>query len=209
MKTILIESHYLPCIAYFSAIFDADELVVEKYEHYQKQSYRNRCYIKGPHRTEILIVPVTGKTGRTPICDVRIDYGQKWLNNHWRTIRTAYGNAPYFEHYASDLHDVLFKKPHFLYDLNLTLLELCLKWLKVAPVIQESTVYAQADPAVTDLRGTIDPKRPEGCNKFYQTKEYQQVFGSMFVPNLSLVDLVFNRGPGARGIVNASRRNEQ
>lgn len=205
MNTVLTEVHYLPCIAFFSALASCDEIVVEKYEHYEKQSYRNRCYILGPHRIETLIVPVTGKHGKALITDVRIDYSQKWLNNHWRTIRTGYGNAPFFEYYAPDLHDILFKKHVFLYDLDLELMAMGLRWLKKEATIKESEVYeATSGAGVTDLRGIINPKKEDGCNRIFKSTEYQQVFGSKFVPNLSIVDLIFNQGPGAWDIIKAS-----
>lgn len=205
VKTALIEPHYLPSISFFSAIVDCSEVVVEKYEHYGKQSYRNRCYIKGPHRIETLIVPVTARHGKPVITEVRIDYSQKWLNNHWRTIQTGYGNAPYFEYYAPDLHDILFRKNVFLYDLNRQLMTLCLQWLKLDVVLSETGFYEKEAPAgVTDLRGAINPKKEDGCNRFYKSIEYQQVFGSKFVPNLSLIDLIFNQGPGALSVVKGS-----
>ena len=128
VKTALTELHYLPCIAYFSALSDCDKVVVEKYEHYQKQTFRNRCYIKGPHQVETLIVPVNAASGCL-IKDVRIAYDQKWLNNHWRTVQTAYGKAPFFEYYAPELREVLFKKYTFLFDLNLEVMTLCLQWM--------------------------------------------------------------------------------
>jgi hypothetical protein len=141
------------------------------------------------------------------MADVKIDYKQKWLNNHWRTIQTAYGNAPFFEYYAPELQHILFKKPVFLYDLNLELMTLCLKWLKMKAALEESPVYEKTLPSgVRDLRGLINPKKEDGCNRFYKSIEYQQVFGSKFVPNLSLIDLIFNQGPGAWDIVKASAR---
>ena len=207
MKSVLIELHYMPCIAYFAALIDSQRIVVEKYEQYEKQSFRNRCYIKGPHRIETLIVPVTGRGGKSLTSAVRIDYSQKWLNNHWRTIQTAYGNAPFFEYYAPDLHDIFFKKPVFLYDLDLQLLTLSLKWLKKDVLVTESTSYEkEAGAGVTDLRRVINPKKEDGCNRIYKSIEYHQVFGSKFVPNLSLIDLIFNQGPGAWDIVKASAR---
>jgi hypothetical protein len=210
VTTILIETHYLPCIAYFTALANCQRIVVEKYEHYEKQSYRTRCYLLGPHRVETLIVPVVTSGSKTRICDVRIDYSQKWLNNHWRTIRTAYGNAPYFEYYAPDLEEILFRKRLFLYDLNLELMTMCLKWLGREVSIEETQEYIPSVPAdVKDLRNRINPKKPSHCNSFFKSKEYPQVFGSMFVPNLSLADLVFNQGPGAWEIVKASVVNEQ
>ena len=210
MATCLIELHYLPCIAYFSALSSCSRLIVEKNEHYQKQSFRNRCYIKGPHQRETLIIPVTHPHGKIPVKEVRIDYSQKWLNNHWRTIKTGYGNAPFFEYYAPDLHDTLFTKPPFLYDLNLALVTMCLKWMSRELVVQETHYYEkEVATGIIDLRDAINPKKEDGCNRFYKRTEYQQVFGSMFVPNLSVVDLVFNQGPGAWDIVKASAASDQ
>jgi hypothetical protein len=205
VKTALIELHYLPSISYFSALVSCREILVEKYEHYKKQSFRNRCYIRGPHRIETLLIPVTGKHGKPSIAEVRIDYSQKWLNSHWRTLQTGYGNAPFFEYYGPDLHDVLFKKPVFLYDLNLSIMTMCLKWLKMEVAVRETGSYEKGPAAgITDLRGVINPKKVDGCNRFYKSIEYQQVFGSKFVPNLSLIDLIFNQGPGSIHIVEAS-----
>jgi hypothetical protein len=205
LRTAIIELHYLPCIAYFSALASFERIVVEKYEHYEKQTYRNRCYIKGPHQVEALTIPVTGKHQKPLVRDVRVDYSQKWLNNHLRTIQTGYGKAPYFEYFIQDLHDILLRKPVFLYDLNLALMTMCLKWLKRDVVLEETQEYVKEPSAgVTDLRGVINPKKEEACNRFYKSTEYQQVFGSMFVPNLSLMDLIFNQGPGAWAVVKAS-----
>lgn len=205
METVLIEVHYLPCIAYFSSLVSCNQVLVEKYEHYEKQSFRNRCHILGPHRIETLIIPVTSKHGRPLVSDVRIDYSQKWLNNHWRTIRTAYGNAPFFEYYGPDVHDILFKRHAFLYDLDLELMTMCLKWLKRGAAVKETGSYkTEIENGVVDLRGVINPKKEDGCNRFYKRTEYQQVFGSKFVPNLSIMDLIFNQGPGAWEVVKAS-----
>ncbi len=204
MNAALIELHYLPSISYFSAIANCKHVVVEKFEHYQKQSFRNRCFIKGAHQVEMLIVPVANH-GRPVAGEVRIDYHQKWLNNHWRTIQSAYGRAPFFEYYAGDLHDILFKKEVFLYELNFKIMTLCLKWLKKKPDISVTSGYEKLLlPGIIDLRGVINAKKEDDCNRFYKSAEYQQVFGSKFVPNLSLIDLIFCQGPGAWDIVQAS-----
>lgn len=203
--TALIETQYLPPIAYFSALVNCSGVIVEKYEHYEKQTFRNRCYIKTAQGTEMLIVPLTSKHGKTVISEVRIDYGQKWLNNHWRTICSAYGKAPFFEHYADDLHDILFQRSEFLYDLNLALLTMCLKWLKWNLPIRESLAYEAVPPDdVTDLRSAINPKKTGNLAGFYKPAVYSQVFGNKFDENLSLIDLIFCEGPGAMGIVRAS-----
>jgi hypothetical protein len=152
-----------------------------------------------------LVVPVKSKGGKVRIVDVRLDFTQKWLNNHWRTVQSAYGKAPFFEHYGNDLHETLFKKVVFLYDLNYLLLSMCLRWLKWSMPITETEFYTDQAPGdVLDLRLAINPKKLEQCHQFYYPVTYNQVFGNTFVENLSLIDLVFCEGPAASGIVQAS-----
>lgn len=201
----LIETHYLPSIAYFAALHGAGELVLEKHEYYAKQSYRNRCHIVSARGKETLIVPLTSKHGKVSISEVRVDYNQKWLNNHWRTIRSAYGKAPFFEHYADELERQLFKRATFLYDLNHELLSLCLKWLKWEIAIKETEKFEKTPSAsVFDLRSALNAKDDENLSQFYLPVTYSQVFGNTFVANVSVIDLIFCTGPEAPRIIRAS-----
>src|SRR6478752_7094271 len=137
----LIELQYLPSIAYFAALQGAEKIILEKNENFIKQSFRNRCHILTAQGVERLVIPLTSKSGKVLITEVRIDYSQKWLNNHWRTIESAYRSSPFFEFYADDLHTILFRQHTFLYDLNVELLTICLKWLKWNVTLQESMSY--------------------------------------------------------------------
>ena len=203
--TAQIEVHYLPCIAYFAALDRASDIVLEKHEYYVKQSYRNRCHIISARGKETLIIPLTSKHGKVYINEVRIDYSQKWLNNHWRTIRSAYGNAPFFEHYADELERTLFKQTTFLYDLTHDLLSLCLKWLNWEVSIKESEKFEKNAPAsVFDLRSALNAKDEGSLSPFYLPITYHQVFGSTFVANASVIDLIFCTGPEASKIIRAS-----
>lgn len=201
----LIEAQYLPPIAYFSALSQADEILLERHENFSKQTYRNRCYINTTWGKAALIVPILSNHGKVLITDVRVDYTQKWVNNHWRTVTSAYGKAPFFEYYETDLHNILYKKIPFLYDLNYELLSMCLKWLKWNMPIKETEHYFKVAPdTVLDLRSAINPKNPAQCELFYYPVMYNQVFGNTFVENLSLIDLIFCEGPGALKIVQSS-----
>ena len=198
MKPVLLDLQYLPCTAYFQAITQSGDVILERHEHFIKQTYRNRCQINTANGPATLIVPLSEKHGKTMVTDLRIDYTQKWLNNHWRAIQSAYGNAPFFEYYAEDLHRVLFKRSTFLYELNYELLTMCLGWLKLSVNLRETTRYEkQPLSPVTDLRSVIHPKK-ELLESFYTPVAYVQVFGKKFAPNLSIIDLVFCLGPGAR-----------
>jgi hypothetical protein len=201
----LIESHYLPSIEYFSAINTFRTITLEKCEHFVKQTYRNRCHILTSQGQQSLIVPLTSKHGKVLISDVRVDYSQKWLNNHWRAIESAYRNAPFFEYYADDLEKVLFQKHIFLYDLNTAFLTICLKWLKSETKVQESMSYEKIpSEGIFDLRNGIHPKKAELSTLNFKPVAYPQVFGNKFVEQLSIIDLVFCEGPNARAIVAAS-----
>ena len=202
--SVLIDLHYLPSIAWFGVLFRYDQILLERHEHYIKQSYRNRCHILTAHGVEKLVLPLTAKHGKVVITDVRIDHGQKWLMQHWRTIESAYRKAPYFEHYADDLQKVLTKRQVFLYDLNRDLLGICLGWLKVTKTIRESSGYDPTPAAsILDLRNAVHPKKTLNPGVF-RPVPYPQVFGKSFVSNLSLIDLIFCEGPGARQLVESS-----
>jgi hypothetical protein len=202
--TALIEAHYLPCIAYFAAVQSAGDILLERHEHYVKQTYRNRCRINTANGLALLVIPVITHRN-TVITEVRLDFTQKWLNNHWRTVQSAYGKAAFFDHYADDLHNILFQKTRYLYEFNYQLLSMCLKWLKWDMPIRETEHYTQnVSRHVFDLRSAINAKKLEQCHQFYYPVMYNQVFCNTFVENLSLIDLVFCEGPGAPSLVQAS-----
>jgi hypothetical protein len=159
---------------------------VEACEHYQKGSFRNRCHIAGPNGVQRLSIPlVKGKHNQMPIKEVRIAYDEPWQVRHWRSIRTAYGNAPYFEHYADDLAPHYEKHYTFLFDLNLELLRLVLQQkLGWQGEIVLSTSYIPAD---------LPKDLPQ---------QYPQVFEDKhgFLPDLSILDLLFCCGKNGRDL---------
>lgn len=202
----LIELHYLPSLEYFCAFRHFDTIELEKWEHYVKQSYRNRCYINTAQGVEMLIVPLTAKHGKALTKDVRIDYSKKWQNNHWRTIESAYQKAPYFEYYSDDLRTILYRNHEFLFDLNFELLSFCLKSIRFNPTLSFSVCYEKGPSSpVFDLRSQINPKKPASSRNFYKPVSYHQVFGNGFAENLSLIDVLFCEGSGAASLILASR----
>lgn len=205
----LIELHYLPSIAWFAATQSFDTIILEKHEHFIKQSYRSRCKIVTSQGVQELTVPLTGKHGKTVITDIKIDYTQKWLNNHWRSIVSAYNNAPFFEYYSDALHNTLYKEYKFLYDLNLELLTICRGWLKLTTTVTETLAYEKILPTeTTDLRNLVNAKKPADCEKFFHPMPYPQVFGSTFAANMSIIDLIFCEGPNARQVITSRPQTE-
>lgn len=197
VPSALTEIHYLPPITYFLQLARFESVIIEKHEHYVKQTYRNRCYIRSAHDTDRLVIPVE-RRGKILIPEIRIDYRQKWLNRHWRAIQSAYGKAPFFEFYSPGLREVLFRNYEFLYTLNMALLSLCLTWLRLEISVTETDKYEkEPQNAVIDLRNTVNPQKSAEWTESNFPVSYPQVFGRKFVPDLSVIDLVFCMGPEA------------
>lgn len=201
----LLDLHYLPSLEFFSVLLQSETIVIEKHEHYVKQSYRNRCYIMTANGLLKLVVPVTAKHGKALIKDVRIDNSSKWPHIHWRAIQSAYAKAAFFEHYASSLNNLLVKRWDFLYDFNFQLLSFCLQSMQLSLPLTESADYEKVPQKdITDLRSVISPKIPHSERNFYLPTPYPQVFGNKFASNLSFIDLLFSEGPNAIQILKSS-----
>lgn len=198
MQTALIDLHYLPSLEYFTCIKKFDKILIEREEHFVKQTYRNRCHILGANKVDRLTIPVIGGNRKVKIKDVKIDYHQKWLNVHRRAIRSAYGKAPFYEFFFDYFDEEFQKREKFLFDLNFRLLTLCLKLLRMEPSITFSEQYIkEPEGDITDLRSVIHPKRDFHLNNLYRPHKYNQVFGAGFVANLSIIDLLFCEGPNS------------
>ncbi len=203
---ILIESHYLPCIEYFTVVSHFDQIIWEIEEHYVKQSYRNRCRIltaQGPYE---LSIPIRHQAPKMKLKDVQIDYRQKWVNHHWRSIRSAYGKAPFFEHYAEMFEAIYRREIRFLVDLNYEFFDLCQKLLGMKfSLIKNQSFTHEAPAGIQDWRSKIHPKKALKINPLYKPCNYNQIFGQKFVANCSIIDLLFCEGPAAGNILMNSR----
>lgn len=191
-KVAVIELQYLPCIQYFQLINACDKIYIDLNEKFYKQTYRNRCRIRGANKVDQLFIPVlTGSKGKS-IQEIKIDYNQTWVKDHWRGIMSSYGRSPFYEHFGYMFEDVFLSKPESLVDLNKQFLTICLQLLQLdTEIIFCKNVNELPRDAFFDARGLIHPKKK--FDKFGQ-KSYHQVFGNKFEENLSVIDLLFCEG---------------
>ncbi len=205
MNAILIDLQYLPPVAYFSAILAADKVIIESHEHFVKQTYRNRCKILTSTKVLALPVPVHHQGKKIPIQELKIDYIQKWQNNHWRSIEAAYRNSPFFDYYSDSLKDIIYSNTQNLFELNNQLLTLCLKYLQIDTPIEYSEKYhIEPESGITDLRSVIHPKKSTLDIQWFDARPYHQIFGKDFATNLSIIDLLFCEGPRALEVLTSS-----
>lgn len=199
---LLISTAYFPPVQYLSLIGKSGNVLIEKHENYNKQSYRNRCSILSANGPLSLIIPVTRIKGRkTPISEVRPDNSCNWQKLHRISIESAYRSAPFFEYYIDDIAPFFHKKFSFLLDLNSEILDKLLAVLNIEAKWQYTSVYMdEMPPGILDIREAIHPKTKPGKDDINLIgREYLQVFQERygFQPNLSILDLLFNTGPDA------------
>lgn len=203
--SVLIESQYLPSIAFFSSLSGKEKLILEAHEFFEKQTYRNRCHLLSSQQIEVLTVPLQGVNKKIKSKDIKIDTDQNWNKKHWRSIQTCYGKSPFFEFFADEFNPLYEKKYEFLWDLNLDLLTICLKIIGQKLEITESGSYKKnISENVMDARSLIHPKKPDYLNQIYKPTAYGQSFGNKFEPNLSIIDLLMNEGPNTKTIIEKS-----
>lgn len=188
---ILLETQFFPPIESFSAMIQYPTIILEKHEHFQKGTYRNRCHIATAQGTQILSVPLKkGKNQQQFISDVQISNDVNWQRPFWRTLQTAYGNAPYWEHYAPAFEPFFLKKYDFLFDYNYEILQTLLKLLKFdkSITISFTDTYKTDFTEGGDFRNKFTPKYDAN-----NAKRYPQVFEDRngFIANLSILDLLF------------------
>jgi len=203
----ILSTSYLGPLQYYSKFLLHREVSFEQWENYQKQTYRNRCYIYGANGKQCLVIPVTvNSETKTPIRDVSIDYSKPWQKIHWKSIESAYRLSPCFEFFEDSLYRFYEKGTHkkFLFDWNTGLMEVILDLMEINAVFTLTSGYNKAPAGYADYRASIHPKgRLSKPDPNFISIPYTQVFESKhgFLPDLSIIDLLFNEGGHARDVL--------
>jgi len=191
--SVLLSTTYFGPVQWYQKLCRAGEVVIERFETFQKQTYRNRCLIATTQGVQPLTVPVEHGASRL-IRDIRIsDHGQ-WRHLHWNALQSAYGESPFFEYYQDDIRPFFEEKRWiFLLDFNEEIRAKMCDLIDIQPRVAYSAAFGSGG---RDFRTLITPKHPQtdpdfSPRPYYQV--YQQKYG--FLPNLSILDLLFNMGP--------------
>ena len=204
MTTALLQTTYFGPIQWYQKLNRYDLCMIEQYDSFQKQTYRNRCVIATANGVQALTVPVEHSpltSHHSPLVkELRISDHNQWRRVHWNALQSAYSESPFFEYYADDLHPFFEKKYDFLLDFNENIRQKVCELIDIQPNVEYTSEYTSdiqhQTSNITDFRDIINAKHPQPDAEF-ETKPYWQVFQHKhgFLPNLSILDLLFNMGP--------------
>lgn len=222
----LLSAFYFGSVEHYRLLALHPKVIIDVGEHYERQSYRTRTRVVGPNGVQDLNVQIARDHGhKMPMRDVGLSYVETWPQQHVHAIRSAYGNAPWFIHYIDAIEAVVLKRYERLIDLDLATLRLGMKWLGLRTEIEVLEKYmvprllsdvpygtstnvsrmgqkTSDNERYVDLRTTLHPKKPLPTG-VQPVPPYPQVFADRhgFSPRMSLIDLVCNCGPEAKGII--------
>lgn len=196
---VILSSAYLAPVEYYVKLYQYGKAYIEQHDHYMKQTYRNRCMIASADGPLSLTIPT--EKNEAPKCsmkDIRISDHGKWRHVHWNALVAAYKQSPFFDYYSDDLVRFYEQRYEFLFDFNLELCQWICEQIDLQPMLLPTNDYEAAPLGADDFREIIHPKKDyEQFDSNFNPCPYYQVFDTKlgFLPNLSIVDLLFNMGP--------------
>lgn len=216
---MMLQPGYLPWIGFFEQVYRTDILVLYDDTQFTKLDWRNRNRLKSVNGQAVYItVPVEKAATETLIKDIKISYEQDWAARHLNLMRSYYQKAPYFNDYFGPIEEIVSKKHGFLFDLDMELMAALFEMLglkrKILISSKDLTTPVEGKgrmlSACVEL-GVALCYNGQAGRKLYDPEDflrhgvrlefqdfrcpvYPQLWGQ-FVPNLSVVDLLFNCGP--------------
>lgn len=190
----VLSTAYFPPIIWMAYLYQKKEILIDTHETYAKQSYRNRTQIATATGAMNLSIPVKKPNGnQTKTFNIQVDTHQKWASLHWKSIKTAYQSAPFFLFYQDEIEAILKKKFHTLIDLNEHITKELASMIGFQADFKYSEDFIALENAENDFRFHIHPKKQLAI----EFPPYYQIFDEkhQFIPNLSILDLLFNLGP--------------
>jgi len=222
MIATIHQPEYLPYIGFFDRLAKADVFVVLDNVQYQKNGFINRNRIKTADGWQWLTVPVKQREALKKINQVEIDDKTDWQNKHWKALVYNYKKAPYFTKYADFFENVYQKKWKSIADLDVYLIENIMVLLGIKKEIRKSSVLNIEDTGTEKLINICKTVGADAYlsgpgNEKYNVKDmdlekfkkrnikvifhefthpiYSQQFPKTeFMPNLSIIDFLFNCG---------------
>ena len=190
---LFIPTYFSP-ISQYQALLNSNSITFEVEDNYQKQTYRNRCYIYGANGKQLLNIPVTipKSSKKTKSKDILVE-NANWQKQHYKSLEAAYNHSPFFEFYKDDLRKIFSKKYTYLLDVNLDTFNFIMDALELFKEYTLSKTYEETK--LNDFRNLAESKKKVEISSIPYIQMFDQKFG--FLKNLSILDLLFMEGPNS------------
>ncbi|MDG6902805.1 MAG: WbqC family protein [Nitrososphaerota archaeon] len=225
-RVAIHQPQFLPYPGFFHKLSLVDTLVVMDDVQYDKR-FTNRNRILAPQGPIWLSVPIEKSQKFSSNMEVRINNGLPWMEEHWKRIAYSYRNSAHFGLYAPYFEALYGREHRFIAELDIETTRQAMEWLGLETmVVLESDLGVKgagterlvnacaalgADTYVSGAGGkSYMDERLFGARGIrleyqrYAPRPYRQRFVSEFVPDLSVLDLLFNAGPESGKLVRES-----
>jgi hypothetical protein len=217
---------YMPWLGLFNKISFADCFVLFDTVQYLPKEWMNRNKIKTSSGETFITVPVLkkGYLNNKMNKDIQIDNTRNWKRKHAKSIYLNYKNTYYFDNYFPFFENLYKQDWNYLSELNFYILENLLKFLNINIKIlklSELNIEGKKSDLVLNMCKKLNAKtyifgsqgenyanknqfKIKNINLVFQNYKhpvYNQQSGE-FIPNLSVIDLLFNHGNDSLGIIN-------
>ena len=202
MNTVLLHPTYFGPISQWVVHTNAQKVIFENEDNYQKQTYRNRMYIYDANGKLTLNIPIKHSSalglqtnGRQKYKDVQIENSFEWQTQHWRAFKASYQTSPFFEFYEDELSPLYNQEFKYLMDFNYKCMEFVADCLQVDWNFEKTDEFILEPTNLKNFRNLVNAK----SKKDFQNTAYTQVFESKlgFLPDLCILDLIFIEGNAA------------
>lgn len=195
-----LSTSYFGSTTHYSLIAQSKSYLIESKEHFIKQSQRNRTEIYSANGKLILSIPLKKWRNHSPIDQMEVSFDEDWQTLHWRSMESAYRASPFFEYYEDEIKPLIYSKESNLIKRNTLIEESIKKIIGIESILDYTSLYEKSE---MDWRKLLHPKNKE-LAKCFSIPSYIQVFEEKhgFIPNLSILDLLFNLGPESRSYLN-------
>jgi hypothetical protein len=197
--------YYFPSVSWFAAALHERSIMLERWQYYRKQHFFNRMEIKTPDKVLKLSIPIQSAAEHTPVGLRQISHDANWTRDHWKSIESAMRSSPYFEFFEDRIAAFYTERWESLFDYNLAIITMVRDALHLDIEWTISESYKGPEAYEVDYREQFDPKNGK-MPAWFQAKSYLQVFGDVFSPDLSILDLMCNKGPETERILRESWR---